>query len=112
MSAQAQADRQLAKQRTRFDDAAAAMAAAVGEAGMRAAVHVIQAESGEASEQAVRAAVRAQAITRRVLDTSGHLFAGVLRSALPDPWAPEAFDAAAFHVAKLLATPWRAGGGR
>lgn len=104
-------DKPIEKQRRKFDEAAATMAGCVGEAGLRAAVHVIHTETG-GGEMAVRAAVRQQSIARQVLDQTGRVVAGVLRTALPDPWAPEAFDAAAFHVAKLMATAWRAGGAR
>jgi hypothetical protein len=58
----------------------------------------------------VRAIVRQRSIVRHVLDGTGYVAASVLRAALPDPWSPEAFDAAVFHVAKLMATAWRAGG--
>lgn len=105
-------DKALDKYRRKFDEAADAMAGAVAEAGLRAAVHVIQVETGAPSEMAVRAEVRREGIARRVLEHSGRVVSGVLRSALPDPWAPEAFDAAAFHVAKLMTTAWRAGGAR
>lgn len=105
------ADRPIEKQRRKFDEAATTMAACVGEAGLRAAAHVIHAETG-VGEMAVRASVRQQSIARQVLDQTGRVVAGVLRTALPDPWAPEAFDAAAFNVAKLMATAWRAGGER
>lgn len=101
-------DKPLDKYRRKFNDAAATMSGAVAEAGLRAAVHVIRSETGAPSEHAVRAAVKAQSLARRVLDASGNLAAGVLRSSLPDPWAPEAFDAAVFQVGKLLCIAWQA----
>lgn len=103
-------DKPIEKQRRKFDEAAHVMAACVSEAGLRAVVHVISHETG-AAEMPVRASVRQHSITRQVLDHTGRVAASVLRTALPDPWSPEAFNAAVFHVAKLMATAWRAGGG-
>jgi hypothetical protein len=105
-------DKPLEKYRRKFDEAAATMAGAVAEAGLRAAVHVIQQETNAPGEMAVRSAVRRESMVRRVLEQSGELARGVLRGALPDPYAPEAFDAAVFHVAKLMATAWQTGGAR
>lgn len=107
----AAADRQIAKYERRFTGAAEAMASSVSEAALRAAVHAIHIDTG-AGEMAVRAAVREASVTRQVIDRTGRIFASVLRTALPDPWAPEAFDAAAFQVAQLLITAWRAGASR
>lgn len=105
------AERKIEKHRRQFDDAAAAMQAAVTEAALRAAVHVVAVETGAASEQRTRAEVKAQGIVRRVLDSSGRLVLGVARSVLADPFAPGAFDAAAYAVGKLLAQAWIARGG-
>jgi hypothetical protein len=104
-------ERQLDKQRKRYEDAAQAMVGAVTEGGLRAAVHVIVTETGATSEQAVRADVKAQGALRRVLDSSGRLVLSVTRSTLPDPWAQGAFDAAAYAVGKLLAEAWQLRGG-
>ncbi|EIM04122.1 hypothetical protein LRK24_10255 [Rhodanobacter denitrificans] len=105
------AEKKIDKCRRQFDEAATSMQAAVTEAGLRAAVHVVATETGAKSEQAVRADVRAQGMARRILDASGHLVASVVRSTLADPFAPGAFDAAAYSIGKLLATAWRARGG-
>lgn len=99
-------DRTIEKQRRRYDEAASAMAAAVTEASTRAAVYVIQAETGALSELALRAEVREQGAGRRVLSTRGRLLDAVLRSSLSDPWGPEAFDAAVFAAARLLCVAW------
>jgi hypothetical protein len=101
------AERKITKLRNRYAEAADTMQAAVTEAGLHAAVHVIATETGATSEQAVRADVKAQGALRRVLDSSGRLVLSVARSTLPDPWAQGAFDAAAYAVGKLLAEAWQ-----
>ncbi|TBR39264.1 MULTISPECIES: hypothetical protein [Dyella] len=103
------ADSQIEKQRRRFQDATADQSSALLEASLRAATHVIQTEAGIVSEQSVRAQIKQEATTRRILDHSGHLMSSILRSALPDPWLPEAFDAAVYSISKLLCTSWLAG---
>jgi hypothetical protein len=87
------------------------MQAAVTEAALRAATHAVVTETGATSEQAVRADIRKQGIVRRLLDSSGRLVLSVARSAIADPFAPGAFDAAAYSVGKLLAQAWLARGG-
>lgn len=106
------AEKQLAKHERRYQEAATTMAAAVAEAGLCAASAVIAQETGATAVQRVRAEVRREGIVRRVLDGSGSLAASVLQSSLRDPFVPDAFSLAALGVAKLLATAWRAGGGR
>ena len=71
----------------------------------------VMAETGVSSEQAVRAQVKEQGTLRRLLDGSGRLVVSVARSALADPFAPGAFDAATYAVGKLLAEAWRLRGG-
>lgn len=101
------AEKKLTKLRNRYVEAADAMQAAVTEAGLHAAVHVIATETGATSEQAVRADVKAQGKMRRLLDDSGRLVLNVARSTLADPFAPGAFDAAAYSMGKLLAEAWQ-----
>ncbi len=100
-------ERQLDKQRKHYEEAAQAMVGAVTEGGLRAAVHVIATEASAGSEMAVRAEVKAQGVLRRLLDGSGRLVISVARSAIADPFAPGAFDAAVFTVGKLLTDAWR-----
>jgi hypothetical protein len=104
------AERKIEKYRRQFDQAASTMQTAVTEAALRAVVHVVMVETGAASEQAVRAEVKAQGTLRRLLDGSGRLVLSVARSALADPFAPGAFDAAAYAVGKLLAEAYVARG--
>lgn len=101
-------DREIEKQRGRYVDAAGAMQKAVTEAALRAATVCAMDETGSTAEQSTRSDVRSQAVLRRVLDSSGRLLASVARTAMADPFAPEAFDAAVFTVGKLIATAWRA----
>ena len=105
------AERKIEKYRRQYDEAATTMQTAVAEAGLRAVVHVVMAETGVSSEQAVRAQVKEQGTLRRLLDGSGRLVVSVARSALADPFAPGAFDAATYAVGKLLAEAWRLRGG-
>jgi hypothetical protein len=105
------AERKIDKYRRQYDEAATTMQTAVAEAGLRAVVHVVMTETGATSEQAVRAEVKAQGTLRRLLDSSGRLVVNVARSALADPFAPGAFDAATYAVGKLLAEAWRLRGG-
>jgi hypothetical protein len=105
------AERKIEKYRRQYDEAADTMQTAVTEAGLRAAVHVVMLESGAASEQAVRAEVKAQGVLRRLVDSSGRLVLSVARSTLADPFAPGSFDAAAYAVGKLLANAWQLRGG-
>lgn len=105
------AERKIEKYRRQYDEAATTMRTAVAEAGLRAVVHVVMAETGASSEQAVRAQVKEQGTLRRLLDGSGRLVISVARSALADPFAPGAFDAATYAVGKLLAEAWRLRGG-
>ncbi|MEY2169561.1 MULTISPECIES: hypothetical protein [unclassified Rhodanobacter] len=101
-------ERQLDKQRKRYEEAAQAMVGAVTEGGLRAAVHVIVTEASACSEMAVRAEVKAQGVLRRLLDSSGRLVTSIARSAIADPFAgPGTFDAAVFTVGKLLTDAWR-----
>lgn len=105
------AERKIEKYRRQYDEAATTMQAAVAEAGLRAVVHVVMAETGATSEQGVRAQVKAQGTLRRLLDSSGRLVLNVTRSTLADPFAPGAFDAATYAVGKLLAEAWQLRGG-
>ena len=105
------AERKIEKYRRQYDEAATTMQTAVAEAGLRAVVHVVMAETGVSSEQAVRAQVKEQGTLRRLLDGSGRLVVSVARSALADPFAFDAFDAATYAVGKLLAEAWRLRGG-
>ncbi|MFC5437116.1 hypothetical protein ACFPME_11140 [Rhodanobacter umsongensis] len=105
------AERKIEKYRRQYDDAATTMQTAVTEAGLRAVVHVVMAETGATSEHAVRAEVKAQGALRKLLDGSGRLVVSVARTALADPFAPGAFDAATYAIGKLLAEAWRLRGG-
>ena len=103
------AERQIEKQRLRFEDAIAGAASAVAEAGLRAATHVLMVETGATSEQAVRAQIKEHATLRQLLTTSGQLVASVARSTIVEPFAPGAWDHATFTLAKLLVVARLAG---
>ena len=103
------ADRQIEKQRVRFDEAIAVAAAAVVEASLRAATQVLMAETGAESEQAVRAQIKEHGTLRQLLTASGLLVASVARSTIVEPFAPGAWDHATFTLAKLLVVARMAG---
>jgi hypothetical protein len=105
------AERKIERYRRQFDEAAETMQKAIAEASLRAATHVVIVETAAASEQAVRAEVKAQGVVRQVVDVSGRVAGSVLRSSLQDPFAVEAFEAAVVSVSRLLLTAWQARGG-
>ncbi len=105
------AERQLSKQRQRFEEGAAAMVAAVTEASLQAATAVVAVETGSNAVQAARAEVRAHGVVRQVLDASGRVAGSVLRTSLQDPWAVDAFEAAVYSISVLLLMAWQARGG-
>lgn len=103
------ADRQIEKQHARFTDAIAVAAAAVTEASLRAATHLLIVETGATSEQAVRAQLKEHGTLRQLLTASGLLVASVARSTIVEPFAPGAWDQATFTLAKLLVVARMAG---
>ena len=103
-------ERKLQKYARRYSEAADALQSAITDAALLGASHVIATHYGT-GEQVTRAELVAHGKVRQILDQSGRLVLSVARSALADPFAPGAFDAATFAVGKLLAEAWRLRGG-
>ena len=78
------AERKIEKYRRQFDEAASTMQTAVAEAGLRAVVYVVMTETGAASEQAVRAEVKAQGTLRLAEKGLGTFIVDAAGRALPD----------------------------
>jgi hypothetical protein len=104
-------DAELRKPRARYAAAADDLAAAITAGSLLAAAHVAALDSGSDALQVVRAEVRQEAITRRVLDSAGRVVSAAVLASLPGPWIPGAFDLAVYSVSKLLLTAWQARGG-